>query len=149
MPLSTEAIATTYPLPVYNFRVDIDSSTISVAEVSGITIEREFVSYRHGLSYWEGQSVQTFRKDGFRPVTMRKGIVQGMQDLHAWMSEGGHAFRTVDVHLCDAAGDPVVSWHIAKALPVKIEAPTFDPDENTVAVETLEIMAAGISIEHQ
>jgi phage tail-like protein len=52
------------------------------------------------------------------------------------------------VHLCNAAGEPVVTWHIAKAVAVKLEAPALDPSDNAVAVETLEIMAAGISLEH-
>ena len=82
------------------------------------------------------------------PLTLRKGVVQGNTALQDWLSADGGEKRAVDVHLCGADGMPLVTWHIAKALAVKLEAPGFDPSENSVAVETLEIMASGISIEH-
>ena len=149
MAVSPEIIAATYPLPAYNVRVDVDGATISVSEVEGITVERESVAYRHGLSYWEGESFSTYRNNRFRPITLRKGVVRCMAMLHEWLNEGIHAARPMDVHLCDAEGAPAVTWRIAKAIPVKIEAPAFNQADNEVAVETLEIMASGISVEHQ
>lgn len=143
-----EELASTYPLPVYNFRVDVDGVTISVSEVSGLSTEREHQSYRHGLSYWEGESFSTFRNNRFRSMTLKKGVVRGMTDLQDWLDEGIHAARPMSVHLCDAEGAPTVTWSVAKAIPVKIEAPSFDPTSNEVAVETVELMASGISLAH-
>ena len=36
---------------------------------------------------------------------------------------------------------------IASALPVKLNAPTFDANANEVAIDSLEIMASDISLE--
>lgn len=148
MPMSRDEITATYPLPAYNFRVDVEGGSMSFAEVSGIVIERDTLTYRHGLSYWEGEAIRSYRNDRYLPLTLRKGVVHGGTELYDWLKADGAERRAVDVHLCDASGDPVVTWHIAKALAVKLEAPGFDPTENGVAIESLEIMAAGISLEH-
>lgn len=149
MALAPEDIATRYPLPAYNFRVEVDGITVSASELSGITIEREHKAYRHGLSHFEGEILFTWRNNRYRPITMQKGVVHGMRELHDWMNDGNQAAKAMQVHLCDQDGAPVVTWSIAKAIPVKIEAPSFDPNDNAVAIEKLELMAAGISITHQ
>jgi hypothetical protein len=55
--------------------------------------------------------------------------------------------RNMDVSLCDEFGLPAVIWHIGKALPVKITGPSLAADKDEVAIDTFELMAAGISIE--
>jgi phage tail-like protein len=149
MPLARDQIAAAYPLPAYNFRVDVEGATMSFAEVSGIVVARDTLTYRHGLSYWEGETIRTYRADRYLPVTLKKGVVRGISALYDWLNADGGTLRAVDVHLCDAGGEPVVTWHIGKAVAVKLQAPTFDPNENGVAIEQLEIMAAGISLRHR
>jgi phage tail-like protein len=51
------------------------------------------------------------------------------------------------VSLCDERGDPVVTWRVQKALPTRLEAPGLQASSNEAAVESLTLMAAGISIE--
>lgn len=148
MTLSPDEIAAAYPLPAYNYRVDVEGGSMSFSEVSGIQIERNILTYRHGLSYWEGEAIRSYRNNSFIPVTLRKGVVHGGTALYDWLNADGVERRAVAVHLCNAEGEPVVTWHIAQALAVKLEAPGFDPGDNGVAIESLEIMAAGISLEH-
>lgn len=135
-----------YPLPVYNFRVTIDGTPMSFSEVSGITLEYETVTYRHGLSFWEGEGIKKYYYNKYVPVTLKKGTIKGINFLQEWLKEKQK--RTVEVSLCDELGQPVVSWRITKAIPVKLEAPTFDANTNEVSIESLEVMASGISIEH-
>jgi phage tail-like protein len=135
-----------YPLPAYNFRVTIDGTPMSFSQVSGISIEHESVTYKHGLSFWEGESIKKYYYDKYIPVTLKKGTIQGLNFLNDWLKEKQR--RTLEVSLCDERGQPVVSWRVAKAVPVKLEAPTFDADTNEVSIESLEVMAAGISIVH-
>lgn len=135
-----------YPIPVYNFRVSIDGTPMSFSEVSGINLEYETVTYRHGLSFWEGEGIKKYYYDKYVTVTLKKGTIKGINFLHDWLKD--KQVRTVQVSLCDELGQPVVSWRIAKALPVKLEAPTFDASTNEVSIESLEVMAAGIFIEH-
>lgn len=48
---------TNYPLPAYNFRVKVDQTEMSFSEVTGIAVEYDHVSYRHGLTFLEGESI--------------------------------------------------------------------------------------------
>jgi phage tail-like protein len=137
-----------YPLPAYNFRVSIDGASMSFSEVSGISLEYQTLTYKHGLSFWEGQRVKQYYSEKYVPITLKRGTVQGMGFLYEWIARGASSPRTLEVSLCDEAGQPVVTWRIAKAIPVKLQAPRFDAGTNDVSVESLELMGAGISVEH-
>jgi len=133
-----------YPLMAYNYRVTIDGTSMSFSEVSGLNREYQTVTYRHGLSYWEGEEITKFRYDTYVSITMKRGTVRGVTFLYDWLEK--KAKSAMDVSLCDETGTPVLGWHIAKAIAVKLEAPTFDAKSTDVSIETLEVKAAGISI---
>lgn len=136
-----------YPLPSYNFRVTVGGQTMSFAEVSGIAVEYDSVGYRHGLSFFEGGILQTFHYGSPVAVTLKRGTILGSQPhfLFQWLTKRDDRLLTVD--LCDETGTAVISWKIKKAVPVKLEAPTFDAAANEVAIESLELKARGISLE--
>ena len=136
-----------YPLPAYNFRVTVDGESMSFSEVSGIRLERGHVTYRHGLSFKEGQDIAKYVYEEYVPLTLKKGTVKGANALCAWVTERATNPRPLDVSLCDEQGAPVVTWHVAKAVAIKLEAPSFEADSNTVSIDSLEVMAAGISVE--
>ena len=149
MARTKDTVKRNYPLPVYNFRVDVAGVTLSFAEISGIQVEYEALTYRHGLSFSEGEDITTFSFDSFIPVTLKRGMILGREALylHTWL-RGGEP-RRLDVHLCDETGTALLGWRIARAVPVKLEAPGFDAGSNDAAVETVELRARGISlIEH-
>lgn len=147
MALTKDQIKDRYPLPAYNFRVTIEGTTISFAEVSGISLEYETVTYRHGLSAWEGEGIKKFYYDKYVTVTLKKGTVHGTNDLYTWIKESKGS-RTIEVSLCDQDGEPLVTWRIRRTVPVKLEAPTFDAATNDVSIESLELLASGITVEH-
>lgn len=136
----------TYPLALYNFRVTVDARSMSFSEVSGISIPYEHVVYRHGLTFWEGEDITTFRFDAFIPISLRRGTIPSadMLFLHDWLKS--RTLRRMEVFLCDQVGSPVMSWEIAKAVPVKLTAPTFAASTNEVAVETLDLQARGVNL---
>ena len=137
-----------YPLPAYNFRVTLDGASISFAEVSGISLEYETATYRHGLSFVEGERITRHRLDKYVSVTLKRGVLRGPSALYDWLVEGGGASRNLEVSLCDETGTPSVTWRLAKAVPVKLEGPGFDATTNEAAVESLELMVAGIAVVH-
>jgi len=51
---------TAYPLAAYNFRVTVGEAAMSFTEVSGLAREFQTLTYRHGLSAWEGESIAKF-----------------------------------------------------------------------------------------
>jgi phage tail-like protein len=136
-----------YPLPAYNFRVTVGADTVSFAEVTGLALEHETVTYRHGLSAWEGEVLTRFSLPKYTSITLKKGVVIGNRALLDWLSAPPEP-RTMEISLCDEAGVPAVSWRIARAVPVKLEAPSFAAGTKEVAIETLQVMASGIRLDH-
>lgn len=136
---------TRHPLAAFHFRVTVGSTPMSFTEVAGLTWQAETVTYRHGLSFWEGESITRFVRARYVPVTLKRGVVQGQNDLYKWSRSGEP--RPVHISLCDERGNPVLTWHLARALLVKIEAPSLQAGSNDAAIESLELMAAGITIQ--
>lgn len=137
---------TSYPLAAYNFRVNIDGLDMRFAKVSGLAREHRTVTYRDGLSFREGEQIAKFYLETFAPITLEQGTVIGHRFLAEWLERP--APLPMEVNLCDEQGTPVVAWSIARAVPVKITAPTFDAVTNQLSIDTLEVQAAGISIKH-
>jgi len=142
---SIAAQAAAYPLAAYNFRVTVGSVAMGFAEITGLTRQYETLTYRHGLSFAEGEQIVRWRIDQYSDMTLRRGVVRGMPELRDWLESG--ELRALTVSLCDADGTPVVSWQVQKALPVKLDAPALQADSNAAAVETLLLKVAGIAVE--
>jgi len=149
MSITKKDIKKSYPLPVYNFKVKIDSDTYSFAQVSGLTMQYETVTYRHGLSWLEGDTHITGRQQPIN-IILERGVVGAKSILWDWFNElrkGNSAKKDVVIELCDEKGEPVVSWTVRKALPTQLEAPTFSAASNEVAVEKLHLIGNGLSME--
>lgn len=136
----------THPLAASNFKVSIDGVAMRFAKVSGLVREHRVVTYRDGLSFVEGERIRKLHVETFSPVTLEQGTVAGHAFLYRWLEQAAPSAMEVD--LCDAAGAPVIAWRIARAVPVKLSAPAFDAATNQLCIDTLEIRAAGISIQH-
>lgn len=143
---SVELQRTTYPLAAYNFRVEVDGNAMRFAKVSGLQREHQTQTYRHGLGFLEGEQIAKYFVDKYVSVTLEQGTMIGSKFLHEWLED--RKSRPLTVQLCDAQGVPVIEWRVAKALPVKLSAPAFDAKSNEVAIDTLELKAAGITIKH-
>jgi len=157
MPLDKDTIKTTYPLPAYNYRVTImndgEATVVSFTEVSGLSLEYESVTYKHGLSFSSGNKIIRGMRQAIR-LTMKKGIVQSGDYLHNWIyktysdSTYDGAKRDIVIDLCDEAGEPVVRWTVQGAMPIKFEAPGVDANSNDAAIETMELAAHGLQVEY-
>jgi phage tail-like protein len=135
-----------YPLAAYNFRVTVNGVAMRFAKVLGLQREHQTLTYRHGLSFIEGEQIAKYQIDKYITVTFEQGTVIGATFLHEWLEQ--KAKSSMEVSLCDEQGLPVVAWRINKALPVKLSASSLDARTNEVAVETLEVKAAGVFIVH-
>lgn len=153
MALTADQIATTYPLPVYNYKVEIDGKTVGFSEVSGLSIEHETTSYTESpvdgtgprWMYMPAQSKSA-------TVTLKKGVVTGVSvpTLYEWINSiqlNRVDKKDIYVRLCDENGDAVVSWKVINAFPTKLDAPSFTADSNDAAIESMELMADRVMIE--
>jgi phage tail-like protein len=155
MALSKDEIKTAYPLPVYNYRVEIGSDAVAFSEVSGLSISHETTTYKESPveSGSPGPRVMHMPAQGTpASVTLNKGLVRGssVTTFFAWINSiqiNQVEKKDIYVRLLDENGDAVISWKVTNAFPTKLDAPTFDANSNDVAIESMELMGDGIFIE--
>lgn len=135
------------PLLANSFRATLDGESVAFAEVSGLAIEREQSLYKHGLSEWEGETLQTYRSGKHQRLTLSRGVFAGDSRFFAWLTSENAVAKPIDLALTDASGAPALVWRIRKAVPVKLSGPRLSATGGEVAVQTLELMASGITVE--
>lgn len=144
MALSKSAM-TAYPLPVYNYRVTVGGETFAFSEVSGLAMEYDKVIYKDGYSYREGPEIVRTQPREVN-LTLKRGIVARHNELFGWLTD--RVRKDIFVDLCGPDGEAMVRWKVLKAMPLKVEAPTFSASGNDIAIETLQLVAAELKIEH-
>jgi phage tail-like protein len=155
MAISKEEIKTAYPLPVYNYRVEIGSDAVAFSEVSGLSKSYETTTYKESQVESGIPGPRVMHMPAQAPastLTLKKGIVRGasVAALYNWISAtqlNQAEKKDIFVRLCDENGDPVISWKVNNAFPTKLEAPAFDANSNDVAVESMELTADDVTME--
>ena len=97
------------PLPAYSFRATIGGQSAGFSEVSGLSIERETVTYTHGLRHWEGETFLIYPAQKRRAISLKRGVVAGDGMLFQWLVGADSESRPMDVSLVDASGAPRVT----------------------------------------
>jgi len=154
MALAAAQIKTDYPLPVYNYKVNIGTDTVAFSEVSGLSIVYETITHKESPAGTQtGLQVRHMPGQG-TPVnlTLKKGMVQGksVATLYNWISAiklNQIEKKDITIQLCNEQGAAVISWKVINAFPTTLEAPTFDASANDVAVESMELMADDVTID--
>jgi phage tail-like protein len=145
MALTKKEIVSGYPLPAYNYRVTIGSDTLSFSEVSGLTLEYDKVVYKNGLSFRSGYEVIRSQKKEVN-ITLKRGVVAKRNGLYNWMMKPD--YKDLSIDLCDETGKALVRWKALKAIPLKMDSPSFNASGNDIAIETIELVAQELTIEH-
>jgi phage tail-like protein len=157
MALSKTDIKTSYPLPSYNYRVTavdiVGLEVISCSEVTGLGLEFQPVTYRHGLSFISGPvNIPGMRQTP--RLTLKKGLTKNGDYLQKWIDESRsvpfsiRAKKDIVIDLCDETGLPVIRWTVIAALPVKLDAPTFSANSNEVAIASMEFIASDLKVDY-
>jgi phage tail-like protein len=155
MALSKDSIKTDYPLPVYNYRVEIGSDAVAFSEVSGLSISYETTTYKESPVESGSPGPRVMRMPAQRgevTLSLKKGVVRGasLRHLYEWIKTvqiNQIEKRDIFVRLCDEAGAAVISWKVNNAFPVKLDAPSFSASSNDVAIQSMELKADSVSIE--
>lgn len=158
MALKAADIAKSYPLPVYNYRVDLigdSTETIAFSEVSGLSISFETTTYKESKTSEPGPGPNVMHMPSQRSqvtITLKKGYVRAnsINKLYAWIKQV--AINQIDkkdvaIKLCNENGDAVVTWKAINAFPTKLDAPTFDANSNDAAIESMELQASRVVME--
>ena len=139
-----------YPLPVFHFTVQWGGIRIGFSEVSGLTQENQAIEYRDG-SFPEYSSIKMPGLRKFSNVTLKRGIVKADNDFFKWLSTvklNQVERRDVVISLLNENHEPVMTWKVQNAFPVKVEGPGLKASGNEVAIESIEIAHEGLELQN-
>ncbi len=146
MAIDKQHIVNNYPLPAYNYQVVVNGNEImSFSEVSGLELDYDHVVYKHGFSWLTGNYLIRGQRKPIN-VNLKRGVAKQRSYLYQWIKSGD--VKDIRIELCDEAGMAVVSWEVIRALPLKLDAPSFMANSSEVAIESLSLVAHDLKIKH-
>jgi phage tail-like protein len=137
------------PYRSFNFQLVIDGVPLGAfSEASGLTAEADAVDYREGTDVQPNvRKLPGLQKLG--PLTLKRGQTRD-QSLWIWhqnIANGQPDRRNVTIVLMNEAREPVLSWHAENAWLRKIDGPSFKASGNEVAIESVELVHEGLTME--
>lgn len=153
---------TLYPLHVFRFQVDFREDPFTsggtpaevalcsgaFAECTGLeaTMEPKVIK-EGGRNYGAAQRVGPVT---FATVILKRGMTT-TRDLWRWFEmvsdSSKYAYRlTATITMFDTAGDAVLAWRLAKALPIKFKSADLNAKGTEVGVEELHLAHEGLSL---
>lgn len=147
-----------YPLPKFHFQVEWGGAKIGFTEVSGLDVETEVIEYRHGASAEYFKTKQPGMQK-FSNITMKRGTFQSDNEYYDWWkqtyffqegnSTGSKYRRDITISLLNESHEPIVVWKVKNAWPIKIQSTDLKADGNEIAIESMELVHEGLSIQNE
>jgi phage tail-like protein len=139
----------TDPYRGYNFVLEIDKVPKGAfSEVGGLTADGDSVDYREGTDLQPNvRKLMGLRK--FTNLTLKRGYTQD-KALWQWyvnVMNGVDDRRNVTIVLLNERRQAVLRWHAENAWINKIEGPSLKASSNDVAMESLELVHEGLTLE--
>ena len=138
-----------WPLPKFYFSVKIDEEELSFQEVSGLDMENEPLKYRAGNSPVFSK-VKMLGMKKYSNITLKKGIFKGNTTffkLFHQIKMNVIERKSMTISLLDEGNEPVMTWRLTDAFPVKISGTDLKAGSKEVAIEVLEVAHEGLKIE--
>jgi len=139
------------PLPVFHFTVEWGGESVSFSEVSGLNIETQVIEYRDGASpEFSTRKLPGLQKYG--NITLKRGVAAGDNQFFEWLNTtnlNNVQRRDLIINLLNEEHEPVMTWKVVNAFPVKIEGPGLKASGNEVAIESMEIAHEGLTIQNE
>lgn len=138
-----------YPLPVFHFTVDWGGDRAGFSEVSGLTQEVQAIEYREG----DTRDYSAIKMPGipkYSNVTLKRGIMASNTEFFKWLNTvkmNKVERRDLTIKLLNEEGQPVMTWQVLQAFPVKVEGPQLKATGNEVAIESIELANEGIKLQ--
>ena len=136
-----------WPLPKFYFSVDIDDLTdLPFLEVSGLEIEADNISYRHGNDpSWGTIQMPGIKKSG--NLILKKGVFAKddiYQSLISKIALNTYKRMTIVIRLLDETTQPRMTWQIKNAFPLKYTSTDMNSESSVSSIETFEFSHQGI-----
>ena len=137
------------PFRAFTFRLEIDDVELGrFGEVSGLSNEVEVIQYREGTDLPPtARKLPGLRK--YTNITLKRGYTTN-RELWLWYRNLQHGIddrRNASIIQMDEERNDVVRWSIKNVWISKIEAPTLNASGNEVAIESVEIVHEGLTVE--
>ncbi|HRK81801.1 MAG TPA: phage tail protein [Saprospiraceae bacterium] len=142
-----------YPLPKFHYQVNYFGFEFGFTEVSGLDFETEVIEYREGNAPLYHKTKQPGLTK-YSNITLKRGMFKGdNKEFDHWkktfyFQEGKAEFRgDCTISMLDEEHNPVFVWKAVKAWPSKVQSTDLKADGNEVAIETMELVHEGLSLE--
>jgi phage tail-like protein len=147
-----------YPLPKFHFQVDWGGTLLGFTEVSGLDVETEPIEYRHGASPVYHKTKQPGLTK-YSNITLKRGTFQSDNDFFNWWKET--AFfqegnktkskyrRDITISLLNEEHKAIITWKVINAWPIKVQSTDLKADGNEVAIESMELVHEGLTLENK
>jgi phage tail-like protein len=137
------------PYRACNFAIEIDGiPSGAFSEVSGLTADGDAVDYREGTDLQHNvRKLVGLRK--YTNLTLKRGYTPD-NTLWQWygnIMNGQPDRRNVTIVLMNEAREPVLRWHAENVWPNKIEGFSGKASGNEVAMESVELVHEGLTLE--
>ena len=136
------------PLSTCHFKVEWGGTRIGATEVTGLSLELEQIEYREGASPEYSPQISPGQQKNNR-IIIKRGIVQGDNQYFEWINTvrlNTIERRDLTISLLNQNHEPVVSWRIKNAFPVKLNWSDLNANANEAAIESLEIVHEGMTV---
>ena len=138
-----------YPLPKFHFQVEWGGTKLGFAEVSGLDVETEVIEYRDGIMP-EYAKIKMPGMQKYGNLTLKRGLFKSDNEFYDWWNTvklNTIERRDIVISLLNEEHEPVMTWKVKNAWPVKIQSTDLKADGSDVAIETLELAHEGLSME--
>jgi len=137
------------PYRAFNFRIEIDNLTVGAfSECSGLSSDGDAVDYREGTDIpLNVRKLVGLRK--YANIVLKRGYTQNTE-LWNWYTNivnGIPDRRNGTIILMDEARNDVLRWNIENAWINKIEGPSFKANGNEIAMESVELVHEGLTLD--
>lgn len=138
-------MATYYPPVGFHFKVTFELDGLSdldaqFQEVSGLSVEVEMESYVEG-----GENRFTHQlpsRTNYSELSLKRGLVTDSAVLD-WCRSSVENFQfepiNLTVILLNEVHEPLASWNVIGCIPKRWEVSSFDAEQSTAVIETLQI----------
>jgi phage tail-like protein len=138
-----------YPLPKFHFQVEWGGTKIGFTEVTGLEVTTDVVEYRDGASP-EFHKIKMPGMQKYSNITLKRGKFKSDNEFYDWWNT--HQLNTIQrrdltISLLNEIHEPVFVWKIKNAWPIKVNATDLKADGNEVAIETMELVHEGLTME--
>ncbi|MEM6770799.1 MAG: phage tail protein [Bacteroidota bacterium] len=139
-----------WPVPKFHFKATFgDRGEMAFQEVSGLDTEYDVIEYRAGNSV----DFSTVKMPGLRKgsdVTLKKGMFKDDPALYDYFNEvkmNTIARQTVTIQLLDEEHNPMFTWTLKNAFPMKVSGTDLNAQNSEIAVEEIVLAHEGLSFE--